>query len=181
MVLLVPKADIAAVLSLFHKNKEIIVIFGFYCVLLWRFLIKRLSMTIKEYFEGDRFAMDAGIIIDEIKEGYALLHMTVDERHLNGAGWCQGGAIFTLADLAFACATNSRGVPTVTVAANITLLRPVAPGTRLTAEARETFDHKTLPFAEVRITDDTGQLMAVMTSSGYRRHHAPPLGFEDKP
>ncbi len=103
-----PKADIAAVLSLFHKNKEIIVIFGFYCVLLWRFLIKRLSMTIKEYFEGDRFAMDAGIIIDEIKEGYALLHMTVDERHLNGAGWCQGGAIFTLADLAFACATNSR-------------------------------------------------------------------------
>ena len=123
------KADVAAVLSLFHKNKEIIVIFRFYCVLLWRFLIKRLSMTIKEYFEGDRFAMDAGIIIDEIKEGYALLHMTVDERHLNGAGWCQGGAIFTLADLAFACATNSRGVPTVTVAANITLLRPVAPGT----------------------------------------------------
>ncbi len=137
-------------------------------------------MTIKEYFEGDRFAADAGIVIDEIGAGYARLHMTVDARHLNGAGWCQGGAMFTLADLAFACATNSHGQPTVTVAANITLLRGAAPGTTLTAVARETFDHKTLPFAEVRITDDKDQLVAVMTSSGYRRHNAPPLGFEEK-
>ncbi len=135
-------------------------------------------MTIKEYFEGDRFAMDAGIVIDEIDEGYARLHMMVDERHLNGAGWCQGGAMFTLADLAFACATNSHGKDTVTVSANITLLRGAAPGTMLIAEAREMFDHKTLPFGEVRITDDNGQLVAVMTSSGYRRHNAPPLEFE---
>ena len=138
-------------------------------------------MTIKEYFEGDKFAMDAGIVIDEIKEGFARLHMTVDGRHLNGAGLCQGGAIFTLADLAFACATNSHGQPTVTVTANITLLRPAAPGTLLVAEARETFNHKSLPFAEVRITDGDGQLVAMMTSSGYRRHNAPPLGFCEKP
>ena len=168
MVLLVSKADVAAVLSLFHKNKEIIVIFRFYCVLLWRFLIKRLSMTIKEYFEGDRFAMDAGIIIDEIKEGYALLHMTVDERHLNGAGWCQGGAIFTLADLAFAAAVNSGGVMTVGTTNNITFIRSAVEGDRLTAVARVE-DHHKLPFCEIKVTNQRGELVCMVTGSAYRR------------
>ena len=35
--------------------------------------------------------------------------MKVEARHLNAAGVCQGGAYFTLADLAFAAVTNSHG------------------------------------------------------------------------
>ncbi len=133
------------------------------------FIIK---MTLKEYFEGDRFASRAGMIIDEISEGYGRVHVTVDERHLNGADFCQGGVIFTLADLAFACATNSHGLPTVTVSANISLLKAVVEGTTLIAEAHELFNHKTLPYVEVRVTDDAGDLVAIMTANGYRKHQA---------
>ncbi len=129
-------------------------------------------MTLKEYFEGDRFASNAGIVIDEISEGYGRVHVVVDERHLNGADFCQGGVIFTLADLAFACATNSHGLPTVTVSANITILKAIVAGTTLTAEAHELFNHKTLPYVEVRVTDQDGDLVAVLTASGYRKHHA---------
>ena len=40
------------------------------------------------------------------------------------------------------------------------------------AEATETSDHPRLPFAEVRISDEQGQLVAVLTSSGYRKQGA---------
>ena len=63
-------------------------------------------MTLKEFFKGDRFAVLAGCELTEIREGYARATMTVEERHLNGGDVCQGGAIFTLADLAFAAAAT---------------------------------------------------------------------------
>ena len=112
-------------------------------------------MTLKEYFAGDHFASNAGMEITLLEEGHAIVEMTVDDRHLNGAQFCQGGVFFTLADLAFACATNSHGIPTVT--------------------AHEIFDHKALPFAEVRVTDGDGMLLAVLTASGYRKRNAPAL------
>ena len=37
------------------------------------------------------------------------------------------------------------------------------------AEAVEIVNHKRMPFAEVRITDEEGQLVAVFSSSGYRK------------
>ena len=132
-------------------------------------------MTLQEYFAGDHFASDAGMEITMLEKGHAIVEMTVDDRHLNGANFCQGGVFFTLADLAFACATNSHGIPTVTVSANITILRAATKGMRLRAETHEIFDHKALPFAEVRVTDGDGALLAVLTASGYRKQNAPPL------
>ena len=65
-------------------------------------------MTLKEYLsEKDRFASAAGVELLEIKEGYARARMLVQPKHLNGGGVCQGGAIFTLADLAFAAAASA--------------------------------------------------------------------------
>ncbi len=132
-------------------------------------------MTLKEYFEGDRFAANAGMIIDEIGEGYGRVHVKVNDQHLNGANYCQGGVIFTLADLAFACATNSHGIPTVTASANITFFRAVESDSILTAQAHEIFDHKSLPYVEVRVTDEKGVIVAMMTANGYRRRNAPSL------
>lgn len=131
-------------------------------------------MTLKDFFKGDRFAAQAGIEILECGEGYARLSMPVTADHLNASGMCQGGAIFTLADLAFAVAVNSHEQLTVSVSANITFVSNVSGG-MLYAEAREVLNHHKLPYAEVRITADDGSLCAILTSTGYRKRAALPL------
>ena len=126
-------------------------------------------MTLKEFFKGDHFAVLAGCQLLEIREGYARACMTVGGQHLNGGNFCQGGALFTLADLAFAAAVNSHLVLTVSTSSNITYFRSVPLGTTIFAEARELVNHQRMPYAEVRITDDQQHLVAIFTSSGYRK------------
>ena len=58
--------------------------------------------TLKDMLSHDRFAAEAGVELLEVREGYAKARMLVTDKHLNGGGVCQGGALFTLADLAFA-------------------------------------------------------------------------------
>ena len=126
------------------------------------------TQALKAFFLHDEFARQNGIEIVDIKEGYAKTQVRLEPRHLNAGGSVQGGVLFTLADLAFAAATNSHGTLTVTSAANITFVRGACKGT-ITAEAHELVNHPHLPFCEVRITDDDGQLLAVFTANGYRK------------
>ena len=135
-------------------------------------------MTLKEFFQGDRFARMAGCELTEINKGFARARMTVTEEHLNGGNFCQGGALFTLADLAFAAAVNSHLVLTVRTSSNITFLRSVALGETVYAEAHELLDHHRLPYAEVRITDQQQRLVAVFTSTGYRKSNVRLEGVE---
>ena len=116
----------------------------------------------------DRFAAGAGVRLVEIGDGYARAQMTVTEAHVNGGNVCQGGAIFTLADLAFAAAVNSGGLMTVGTSNSITYLRSARIGDVLTAEARQE-DHHKMPFCEIRVTNQDGLLVCVMTGSAYRR------------
>ena len=60
-------------------------------------------------FAHDRYATDAtGIRIDEADEGYARCSLALTPLHRNAIGTVMGGVMFTLADLAFAVAANSR-------------------------------------------------------------------------
>lgn len=122
----------------------------------------------KEIFKKDKFALHSGVEVLEMSEGYAKTRMLVTPEHWNAGGTCQGGAIFTLADVAFAAAANSHDRLTVSLTANITFFRAVSEGF-LYAEAHETVNHARIPFVEVRVTDEDGLLVAMMTSSGYRR------------
>lgn len=129
-------------------------------------------MTLFDFFKNDRFALMAGVELMEISEGYAKARMLITKDHLNGGGVCQGGALFTLADLAFAAAVNSHLVLTFSTSSNITFFQSVAQG-YVYAEAREIVNHPRLPYAEVKITDEGGRLIAVFTSSGYRKKDVP--------
>ena len=122
----------------------------------------------KEFFKADRFAANAGIELLEVKSGFAKARMLVTEEHLNAGGVCQGGALFTLADLAFAAASNSHDQLTLSVNANITFLRSAKEG-YVYAEAVEVFNQNRIPFLVVRIPVVEGELIGVMTSSGYRK------------
>ena len=119
--------------------------------------------TLKEMLSADRFAAETGVELLEISPGYAKARMKVTEKHLNAGGVCQGGALFT-----FAAVANSRGRLTLSLNANITFLRAISEG-YVYAEATETFNHGRVPFIEVRLVDEQQQLIAVLTSSGYRK------------
>lgn len=131
-------------------------------------------MKLNEFLLNDRFASEAGAKIYHIEPGYAQVSMEVTPRHLNAAGVCQGGAIFTLADLAFAAVANSHKNITLSLSANIAFLKSVSSGT-LIAEARETFNHAKIPYIEVRILTDKGDLVAILTSTGYRKKDELPI------
>lgn len=124
--------------------------------------------ALKEFFLHDEFARQNGIEIVDIAEGYARTQVHIGPRHLNAGGNVQGGVLFTLADLAFAAATNSHGILTVTSSANITFVRGASSG-YITAEAHELVNHHHLPFCEVRVTDEAGNLLGIFTANGYRK------------
>lgn len=126
------------------------------------------EMTLIDFFKKDRFAMNAGVELLETREGYARARMLITPEHLNGGGVCQGGALFTLADLAFAAAVNSHLTLTFSTSSNITFIRSAASG-YVYAEAVEVVNHPRMPYGEVRVTDEQGELLAIFTSSGYRK------------
>ena len=125
--------------------------------------------NIKDFLNKvDHYASTNGIRLTEVREGFARSEMKVENRHLNAAGVCQGGAYFTLADLAFAAVTNSRGIVTLGIQNSITFLQSAHEGDTLIAEATETFNHHRLPFCEIRVTNQNGDLLCVVTGSAYR-------------
>ena len=132
-------------------------------------------MTIQDFLQGDKFALQTGVTLLDVGNGYAKACMEVKPEHLNGGGVCQGGALFTLADLAFAAATNSHARLTFSIDSSIHFFRSVSEGI-LYAEAHEVFNHKRLANCEVRITTEGGELIATFNGTGYRKDI--PLPFE---
>ena len=126
-------------------------------------------MEIKDFLnKGDVFAARAGVQLTEVNEGYARAEMVVTEAHLNAGGVCQGGAIFTLADLALAAVLNVHGTLTYGLQNNIVFLHSAKFGDRLIAEAVETYNHHKIPYAEVEVRNQRNELISVFTGIAYR-------------
>ncbi len=126
-------------------------------------------MTLLEKLnESDRFAKSIGAQLTEVSEGYAKAELTVEERHLNGAGVCQGGVMYTLADLTFAAVANSHGILTLGISNTVTFLKSAQLGDHLVAECRETFDHHRLPYCDMQVKNQQGELLACMTGLACR-------------
>ena len=117
----------------------------------------------------DRFAANAGAQLTEVSEGRARAVMTVTHELLNAGGVCQGGALFTLADLAAAAVMNGGGRLTLSVQSSITFVRPAVEGDVLTAEAIEVAPHHKLPDLEVKITTQRGEFVSAFTCTAYRK------------
>jgi acyl-CoA thioesterase len=114
----------------------------------------------------DRFAFTSGVELADAAQDYAVCTLRVAENHFNAAGLVQGGAIFTLADTAFAIACNSRENLTVAINNNISFLKSARGGV-LTATARLVSASKKVCTYEVEVTDDAGGRIARMTGTGF--------------
>ena len=127
-------------------------------------------MTLKDFLsQNDRFAANSGCRLIEVREGFATAELTVTPEHLNAGGVCQGGVYFTLADIAIAAVMNSRQTLTFGIENNIMFLHSAKVGDTLTAEATEVYNHHKIPYVEVRITNQHGDLCCVVTGLAYRK------------
>jgi acyl-CoA thioesterase len=124
---------------------------------------------LKDYFKNDRIAEQMGIELIEISPGRAVARMKLTEQHYNALDIAHGAALFALADVAFAAASNSHGTQAVGVNATISYTRAVSTGT-LTAEANELSRARRLATYTVNITDDTGETAALFQGTVYRKN-----------
>ncbi|HVQ08563.1 MAG TPA: hydroxyphenylacetyl-CoA thioesterase PaaI [Allosphingosinicella sp.] len=108
-----------------------------------------------------------GIGIEEAREGYARIRMTLRPDMLNGHGIAHGGVLFALADTAFAYVCNGRNLRSVAAQASIVFLDQAREGEVLIAEAREQalVGRSGVTHVSVR----TGDGRAVAEFTGYSR------------
>ncbi len=126
--------------------------------------------TIEEaraFFSDDHFATENGITLDERDGEHAVCSLVLAERHRNAHGGVMGGAIFTLADFAFAALTNDRDRMTVAQQVSVNFL--AAPkGGRLVATARYRKDGRSSCVVNVDVADDTGRDVAQFVGIGFK-------------
>lgn len=123
---------------------------------------------LKTFFQRDAFAAANGIRLLTAGEGRALAELEITARHLNGVGVVQGGAVFTLADLAFAAAVHSRGRIALAIHCTISFLKAAKEGL-LRAEAEEVSCGERIALYRVRVSDALGRTVAVFDGTAYRK------------
>ena len=122
---------------------------------------------IRKIFEGDRFAMENGAVIEEVGENTATCSLVITDSHRNAMGAVMGGTYFMLADFAFAVAANWKKLGCVSLRSDISFLG-AAKGEKLIAKAVCIKDGRSTVCYRVDVTDDLGNLTATVTATGYR-------------
>ena len=119
-------------------------------------------------FERDPASQALGMVLDEIRPGYARMTMTVRADMLNGHATCHGGYIFMLADSAFAFACNSHNLSTVGAGCTIDYLAPGRAGDVLVAEATEQALQGKTGVYDVTVKTADGRTIALFRGKSHR-------------
>ena len=112
--------------------------------------------------EKDKMAVWLNIELLKVRIGYARIGMIIREDMLNAVDVCQGGAIFSFADFAFAVASNSHGKIALAVSANINFTNPAFAGDRLIAEAEELSRTKRTGSYQIKVTREGDQKLIAL-------------------
>ena len=122
---------------------------------------------VRKIFEGDRFATENGAVIEEIGHHSAICSLVITDSHRNAMGAVMGGTYFMLADFAFAVAANWEKMGCVSLHSDISFLG-AAKGKKLIAKAVCMKDGRTTSCYRIDVTDEYGNLTAIVTTTGYQ-------------
>ncbi len=122
----------------------------------------------RELYARDPASQALGIVLEEIRPGYARMRMTVREDMVNGHALCHGGLIFTLADSTFAFACNSHNHVAVAQGATIEFLAPGRLGEVLTAEGHERHASGRSGVYDIAVTNQDGRTIALFRGKSFR-------------
>ncbi|MEO0898719.1 MAG: hydroxyphenylacetyl-CoA thioesterase PaaI [Bacteroidota bacterium] len=124
--------------------------------------------NVQHMMKEDYFSQWLGIEVLEVKAGSCKLAMTVRREMLNGFGILHGGVSFSLADSAFAFASNSHGRLSVALNNSITYPKAAKEGDTIYAEAIElTLGYKTATY-DVVIRNQQDEEIALFRGVVYR-------------
>ena len=127
-----------------------------------------MESDVRKRMLDDRFVAHCGIRLVDMQPGTATCRLGIEPHHLNGVGIVQGGAIFTLADFAFAAASNSHGPHALALRCDISFIKAVSGG-QLTAVAREVSNTRKIAVYRVDVCDGDGALVATFTGTAYKK------------
>ena len=116
---------------------------------------------------NDNFRELIGIKVLDTKDNYSKMSLKITKEHTNFLGATHGGAIFTLADCAFAAAANSGDTPAVAVQVSINYLKPSSEGDTLTAEASKVSEGRTFALYNITVTKED-KLVALFSGLAYK-------------
>ncbi|MEM7538144.1 MAG: hotdog fold thioesterase, partial [Chloroflexota bacterium] len=123
-----------------------------------------------DYMESDSFAKALGIKLEELDEGYSRYSVKVQPGQRNFHGTTHGGLIFTLGDMAFAAACNSRGQTSFGLNVDVSYLKASMVGDTLIAEAKEISLNGPIALYEITVKNaDSEDLIAQFQAMAYRK------------
>lgn len=123
---------------------------------------------VREMFKNDRYATETGAVIDEIGDHYAKVSLTINEHHKNAVGGVMGGVYFTLADFAFAVASNWQKAGTVSINSDISFIG-VPKSSKIIAETQLIKNGRSTCCYNVSVTDDIGTPVAMVKIIGFHK------------
>ncbi|MXV62719.1 hydroxyphenylacetyl-CoA thioesterase PaaI [Natronorubrum sp. JWXQ-INN-674] len=124
--------------------------------------------AVRRHIESDAYCETLGIDLVSLEEGMAKTRLEVTDDLTNFHGTPHGGAIYSLADAAFAAASNSDGETAVALETNISYLEAVEVGTVLTATADKTHDGGRTAEYEVVVADEGDERIATFRGRVYK-------------
>ena len=120
--------------------------------------------------QHDRLARLLGMQLEAVEPGSCRVSMEVTGDMLNAVGVTHGGATYSLADFAFAVASNSHGTVAVALTAQISYPAASRLGDRLIAEARENNLGGKTGLYTIEVKTEAGRLVGLFTGTVFRRN-----------
>jgi acyl-CoA thioesterase len=115
--------------------------------------------------DGDAYAAHLGLEL--VGEDPVRVALEVGDVHLNFLGVTHGGAVFSVADAAFALASNAAGVRAVAIDTHLVLSGGSGPGDRLVAVAEEATRGRTLATYRITVTRNDERIVGLFTGTVY--------------
>ena len=124
---------------------------------------------VRNQMYGDLYATEAtGATIEEIDEaGRVHARLEIEPRHYNSAGRVMGGAIFTLADFAFASTIYANDMFSTAISCDIEYLS-AGRGSCLTATGYIDKAGRSVIFGGADVYDETGKMIARLSVQSFR-------------
>ena len=129
----------------------------------------KLKKALFKAVKTEPFAQALNITLEELDQGYSVVEMQYDPDRMNNIyEHAHGGALFGLIDEAFETACQTEGTIAVALNMNVTYVASPKAGARLRAVARQISQTKKTAGFDMKVTDETGALIASCSALAYR-------------
>ena len=119
-------------------------------------------------YDNDPFSKWLGIDLISIERGHCKLQMTVRAEMLNGFAIMHGGVSYSLADSAFAFASNSYGKKAVSTSVIMQYPKATKEGDVLTATAKTVSLSPKTAILDIEVLNQNDELVGLFRGTAYR-------------